>query len=278
MLSGEQLIDNKERRDALLAQFPDAKGGEMEGAGVYAACYRRGVHWILVKSICDFADGQKADQKEQKQALAIDTAVSACLALFNDPNVFSSFGVEVFEEMATFVRPQDAPQDVSGLEDPPRLIAHLHALLDEQQQNGIADILAQIKNSGYRYDGVKMVSIQNQLSPQGIALMAQELVQSTKALINSIINIQENKIIPENILTRILTDISVDKIAPSLNELLAYIQESDLREKIETFISEEEKLHINPYGHSIASIQMDKNRLLENVKGFCREILKMKRQ
>jgi nucleoside phosphorylase len=56
VLSGDKLIDNKEFRDQLLNDEPEAIGGEMEGAGLSAACQRENVDWILVKSICDWAE------------------------------------------------------------------------------------------------------------------------------------------------------------------------------------------------------------------------------
>ena len=33
--------------------------GEMEGAGVYAASYLKGIDWIVVKAISDWGDGTK---------------------------------------------------------------------------------------------------------------------------------------------------------------------------------------------------------------------------
>ena len=50
LLSGEKLVDNKGFKGKLFARFPDAIGGEMEGAGV-AAAERKKCEWILVKSI-----------------------------------------------------------------------------------------------------------------------------------------------------------------------------------------------------------------------------------
>jgi len=59
ILTGEKLIDSSEFKSVLFQQFPDAIGGEMEAAGVYAACKNKNIPWIIVKSICDWADGQK---------------------------------------------------------------------------------------------------------------------------------------------------------------------------------------------------------------------------
>ncbi len=70
VLTGEKLIDNRKFRDELLKLVPDAIGGEMEGMGLYVACHDKHVDWILVKGICDFADGYKAANKEKNQERA----------------------------------------------------------------------------------------------------------------------------------------------------------------------------------------------------------------
>lgn len=96
VLSGEKLIDNEDYRDELLQFFPTAKGGEMEGAGLYAACQDKKVDWILIKSICDFADGNKGTNKKEKQALAIETALSVCLHAFEQKYIFEDFGIYAY--------------------------------------------------------------------------------------------------------------------------------------------------------------------------------------
>ena len=53
-ISGEQLVDNKQNRDKLLSESPEAKAGEMEGNGVVAACVSARKPWILVKAICTY--------------------------------------------------------------------------------------------------------------------------------------------------------------------------------------------------------------------------------
>ena len=68
-LSGEKLVDNLDFRDQLLNLEPEAIGGEMEGAGLYVACQDKKVDWILVKAVCDWADGQKG--KRQRGPAAI---------------------------------------------------------------------------------------------------------------------------------------------------------------------------------------------------------------
>lgn len=111
ILSGEKLVDNLTFRNSLETQFRTAKGGEMEGAGLYVACQDKKIDWILVKSICDFADGNKGEHKEEKQDLAIDAAINACLHLFEEEFVFEDLGV--FEEMKEVK--SDTPKNDEGI-------------------------------------------------------------------------------------------------------------------------------------------------------------------
>ncbi len=74
MLSGEKLIDNKAFRDEIRGRYPEAIGGEMEAAGVYSAAFQRNTDWIIVKCICDWADGKKGVRKQQRQRLAASNA------------------------------------------------------------------------------------------------------------------------------------------------------------------------------------------------------------
>jgi nucleoside phosphorylase len=76
ILTGAKLVDNLDFREWLLTFEPEAIGGEMEGAGLYVACQERKVDWILVKAICDFADGNKAWEKSERQVLAAKNAAS----------------------------------------------------------------------------------------------------------------------------------------------------------------------------------------------------------
>jgi nucleoside phosphorylase len=74
VLSGEKLVDSLVFREQLQHLEPEAIGGEMEGAGLYAAAYQNKTDWILVKAICDWADGNKASDKEQRQREAAQNA------------------------------------------------------------------------------------------------------------------------------------------------------------------------------------------------------------
>jgi hypothetical protein len=57
----------------LFERYPQAVGGDMEGVGLAAAAVRNGVPWIVVKAICDWADGKK---HKKHQPLAAAAAVS----------------------------------------------------------------------------------------------------------------------------------------------------------------------------------------------------------
>ncbi len=70
ILSGEKLVDNIDYRKELSRIEPEAIGGEMEGAGLYVACQDAKVDWVLVKSICDWADGRKRECMDDRQQLA----------------------------------------------------------------------------------------------------------------------------------------------------------------------------------------------------------------
>ena len=79
ILTGEKLVDNVDYRDQLKQLEPEAIGGDMEGAGLYVACQDAHVDWILVKAICDWADGNKAQDKDMHQQLAAHNAASFVL-------------------------------------------------------------------------------------------------------------------------------------------------------------------------------------------------------
>lgn len=79
VLSGEKLIDNEDFREQLSSLAPEAIGGEMEGAGLYAASQEEKVDWIVIKAICDWADGLKNEGKEERQRVAASNAADFLL-------------------------------------------------------------------------------------------------------------------------------------------------------------------------------------------------------
>lgn len=76
ILSGDKLIDNVIYRDEIRGFAPEALGGEMEGAGLFAASqdHAHPVDWILVKAISDWADGNKGANKKANQLKAARSA------------------------------------------------------------------------------------------------------------------------------------------------------------------------------------------------------------
>lgn len=74
IFSGEKLIDNTDYRDQLHSLAPDAVGGEMEGSGLYVACQSEKTDWILIKAVCDWADGNKGKNKQGNQEKAAQSA------------------------------------------------------------------------------------------------------------------------------------------------------------------------------------------------------------
>lgn len=79
MLTGEKLVDDLDYRESLKKLESEAIGGEMEGAGLYVSCQDAKVDWILVKAICDWADGNKDHEKKQRQQQAAENAAAFVL-------------------------------------------------------------------------------------------------------------------------------------------------------------------------------------------------------
>ncbi len=91
ILSGESLVDNLAFKKELIKKYPNAKGGEMEGAGVFAASSIYNKEWIIVKGICDYGEN-KGENKEAFQKLAIESATSLCLHAFSSRIAFKDLG------------------------------------------------------------------------------------------------------------------------------------------------------------------------------------------
>ncbi|GAA3300456.1 hypothetical protein Dvina_04280 [Dactylosporangium vinaceum] len=72
MLSSSTLVNSEQLVDELLRIDPEAQGGEMEGAGVYAAAAPEKTDWIIVKGICDWGH----DKTDDAQRLAADNAAA----------------------------------------------------------------------------------------------------------------------------------------------------------------------------------------------------------
>lgn len=84
VLSGEKLVDDPDFKNGLFDKFGHAIGGEMEGAGVASCAERQKRDWIIVKGICDWADGEKTNHH---QGFAAAAAVDLARTVFADPGV-----------------------------------------------------------------------------------------------------------------------------------------------------------------------------------------------
>lgn len=67
----------------------------MEGIGIASVCKRYEKPWILLKGICDFADGNKGENKKEKQKDAASAAIHACMMAFNTDNFASLIGEKI---------------------------------------------------------------------------------------------------------------------------------------------------------------------------------------
>ena len=70
MASGGKLSDRVAFVDYLKEFEPEIIGGEMEAAGVAAACDRARKDWIIVKGICDWGYDKSTPNKDANQRLA----------------------------------------------------------------------------------------------------------------------------------------------------------------------------------------------------------------
>ena len=107
VLSGEKLVDNLDFRQQLKGFASEAIGGEMEGAGLYVACQDKKVDWMLVKGICDWADGHKAQDKDARQQTAAHNATAFVLHALQ-------FAAVNWEEMAPQVKKEGQVANSSG--------------------------------------------------------------------------------------------------------------------------------------------------------------------
>lgn len=89
VLSGEKLIDNQDYRDDLVEVAPEAIGGEMEASGLYVASQAARTDWLLVKAVCDWADGNKTEGKEKLQATAAKSAAEFCVHMLRANSAIS---------------------------------------------------------------------------------------------------------------------------------------------------------------------------------------------
>jgi nucleoside phosphorylase len=75
ILSGSKLVDSLDYRTSLQQLASNIIGGEMEAIGIQVAADNKKVDWIIIKAICDWADGNKnTPHKELDQKIAAENA------------------------------------------------------------------------------------------------------------------------------------------------------------------------------------------------------------
>lgn len=89
VISGENLVDNKKLVKKLKKMYPNAIGGDMEGAGFSAAASRKEIRWIFVKAICDWG----YNKTKEYQKIAAESSISLVRSVFNDPYVFEELNI-----------------------------------------------------------------------------------------------------------------------------------------------------------------------------------------
>jgi len=87
LLAGEELVDNEKYKQELISAFEspesDIIGGEMESVGLASVMIRQeNMNWIVIKAICDWADGMKKENKADRQQSAAQNAVDFCVRFF----------------------------------------------------------------------------------------------------------------------------------------------------------------------------------------------------
>ena len=132
ILSGNKLVNNLEFRSQLLVMEPEAIGGDMEGAGLSTAAYNNLVDWILIKAICDWADGNKDQDKQDRQASAAINAARFTYYVLKKGNI-SRF-----------------PKAFSEIPDNNSQIETVQAVDQQFLQKSVAEINQLLKSANYK--------------------------------------------------------------------------------------------------------------------------------
>ena len=143
VLSGEKLIDNFDFRQQIAQMEPEAIGGEMEGAGLYAASVDAGVEWILAKGICDWADGKKEEDKEQRQEAAATNAARFLLHVLNHANYEMSVSKRTHAQRMNSTEPSAKGKPCKPKSYNPPLVMSLHGIRTRGEwQKVLASVLS----------------------------------------------------------------------------------------------------------------------------------------
>lgn len=91
LLSGEKLVDQLDYRNSLkkLAEQDDIVGGEMEAVGLHTALKGTRTDWLVIKAICDWADGNKGQDKARRQQDAAEHAAQVVKMLIDSRTLYA---------------------------------------------------------------------------------------------------------------------------------------------------------------------------------------------
>jgi WD40 repeat protein/nucleoside phosphorylase len=94
ILSGSKLVDNIDYRTSLQQLASNIIGGEMEAIGIQVAADSNKVDWIIIKAICDWADGNKNNpHKEMDQKIAAQNAALVVHKALSQGNLYPDAGL-----------------------------------------------------------------------------------------------------------------------------------------------------------------------------------------
>lgn len=120
ILTGEKLVDDLDFKTYLFEMHSYAIGGEMEASGVYAAASKRNLEWIIVKAVCDWADGTKGDGHQE---VAAEAAASLVAHTLGRANMIANLEPP---------RPSRGQQTPRALKPPPPTASAVISVVDER--------------------------------------------------------------------------------------------------------------------------------------------------
>ena len=104
IISGPYLVDNKDAKDIILTSFgKEAIGIEMEGAYLFRAINRTKIHGIVIKSVCDFGDGNKNKDCQPTAAVLAADFVKHILSESKPEMLLLDGKEQMFEEGKLYV-------------------------------------------------------------------------------------------------------------------------------------------------------------------------------
>lgn len=124
-VSANQHVNDPESRDYMRKLAPRVVGVEMGGAGLFRVADQKGVDWLIVKAVADFADREKIESK-RKQAAANAARFTTHVLMEVD------LGYSVTEKLSTLL-PQEAEatEEVQSPKEKPHITPsfapHSHA-------------------------------------------------------------------------------------------------------------------------------------------------------